>query len=65
MVTWIVLHIDLVAKLSLSIHVLFSIKINLFEVFVDLWLTTESVHGVVRGHFIFICNLVTNKFIDS
>jgi len=69
LVALIILHIYIVTQLSLSIHVLFSIKINLFEVFVDLRLASavgvrESVECVGGTHFVFICNLAVYNFIN-
>ena len=56
-------------KLSLSIYVLFSIKINLFKVFVDLWLITAVSKGVrgggVGSHLVLVSNLAVYKFIDG
>ena len=60
-------HVDLVAKLSLSIYVLFSIKINLFKVLVDLRLSVvdEIIHSVVGGNLLLISDLTSDKFVHS
>lgn len=53
------------AKLSLSIYVLFSIKINLFKVLVDLRLSVvdESVHCVVSGNLLLISDLASDEVV--